>query len=263
MLAASLLAVLLATSPVAARAIGGHDGPTGPERAEVAGGWMRWDAPLGCPGAEWLMTRVEGYLGRPLAVDELEAASARGLGGQVRIGSHGRFELELYVGDAAELRHQVGDHDCRRLVDTAASLLAIAIDPLALGRSVVPLEQAEPPIPVPLELPAVAVERPVDVARSRATSEPVSWELIPVADRGEGQLDRSESPPSGRWRGVLATDAGLALGVFPNLAPRVHGRLGFELREPEARVGVRLELDGGAPLAGRFRASDEREIGGD
>ncbi|HLT40699.1 MAG TPA: hypothetical protein VK034_30695, partial [Enhygromyxa sp.] len=162
MLAASLLAVLLATSPVAARAIGGHDGPTGPERAEVAGGWMRWDAPLGCPGAEWLMARVEDYLGRPLAADELEAASTRGLGGHVRTGAHGRFELELHVDDAAELRHQISDHDCRRLADTAASLLAIAIDPLALGGSVVPLELAEPAILVPLEPAAIAVERRSD-----------------------------------------------------------------------------------------------------
>lgn len=240
MLAASLLAALFAADP------------------PVSASALEWEVPLGCPGAAWLTDRIEAYLGRPIAADELDAT----IGGSVRSGADGRFELELDIGDTR--RHRLADHDCRRLTDTAASLLAIAIDPLALGDPLVPLEQAEPPILVVRPQPPIASEPESSIEPPRAGPEPVPWELVPLtADDEVDEPDRPERLRSDRLRGVLAADAGLALGLFPNLAPQVHGRIGLELHEPDARVGLRVELDGGAALAGRFRASDGRELGGD
>jgi hypothetical protein len=240
MVFASLLAALLAASP------------------ETAVRAIEWEAPLACPSREWLATRIEAYLGRPLHADEL----ARGLGGRVHSSSDGRFELELDGGEGAMQRHELVDHDCRHLTDVAASLLAIAIDPLAIGAPVVPLEQSEPSIPVLRPAAPIEVAPPVVVEAPRVVPESPAWELIPVAEPST-RSDRIGDGPSGRLRGVLSADAGLALNVFPNLAPHVHAGLGFDLREVDARVGLRVIVDGGAAMAGRFRATDGRALGGD
>jgi hypothetical protein len=247
MVPASLLVALLVAGPTASASL----------RQPSA---IEWEAPLGCPDADWLNARIEAYLGRPLsAADRHEA---RGLRGRVRSGAHGRFELELVAGD----RRRVADHDCRRLADVAASLLAIALDPLALGEPLVPLERAEPAIPIPplsTESPIVIEVSLVAEPKRAMELEPVTWELVPVAEDLIDHRQRDRSSPDGNLRGLLAADAGLALGLFPNPAPQVHGRVGFDLHEPDARLGLRVELDGGAALAGRFRAGDGRELGGD
>lgn len=226
--------------------------PAGPLLALLAAGAIEWETPLECPGSDWLIGRVEAYLGRPLVDEELDAVSVHGY---VRSGAGGRFELELELG---EDRHRIADHDCRRLVDTAASLLAIVIDPLALARPVTPLEQAVPTIVVPLP---TGIEPSVQIVLARAEPDPRAWESSSIVD-AEG-IDRIVDAPSSRVRGSLAADAGLALGLFPNPAPQVHGRIGLDLHEPGARVGLRVELDGGAAVGGRFRAGDGRELGGD
>jgi hypothetical protein len=250
MIFASLLAALLATSP------------------EAAASAIEWEVPLACPGADWLTSRVEAYLGRPLDPGELERAVDRGFAARVRA-SEGRFELELNTSEASAQRHRVSDHDCQRLAEVAASLLAIAIDPLALGSPVVPVEHSEPPIVVPP--PAPRSEPPVEVAPvieaepPRVEPDPVTWELIPLMEdrpRDRSPRERTEQGAS-HLRGLFLADAGLALGLFPDVAPQVHAGVGVERREPDARVGLRVELAGGAALAGRFRATDGRELGGD
>jgi hypothetical protein len=242
MLSASVLAILLAASPESGRP-------------------LVWDAPLECPGADWLATRVEAYLGRPLTAAELDELDARGLGGRVAVGADGRFEVVLEIGDAVA-RHRIRDHDCRRLADLAASLLAIAIDPLALGGAVVPIEQAEPAITVPrLQTPEVVPPSvPAESPRTEPGPEP-SWELVPLG--GSPEADRARESPPGRASGVVLADVGFAFGLFPNLAPEVHGGVGLGLRDPDRHVGVRVDLLGGAALAGRFRARDGRDVGGD
>ncbi|MFO7568062.1 MAG: hypothetical protein R6X02_35800 [Enhygromyxa sp.] len=247
MVPASLLAALLAASPPGSSSA------------------LEWEAPLGCPGVDWLDARLEAYLGRPLAALERREALAQGLGGRVRSGEDGRFELELELGEA---RHHLADHDCRRLADSAASVLAIAIDPLALGGPVVPLEEAEPAILVPPIEPPVVDQGSLAPQPRSSVPEPVTWELRAGTDEDGLDQGRDRGPSGrersfGRLRGLLAADAGLALGLFPNPAPQVHARVGFDLHEPDARLGLRVELDGGAALGGRFRASDGRELGGD
>lgn len=244
MILARLLAVVLATSPDAASTIA-------------------WEVPLACPDADWLATRVEAYLGRPLHDDELKHATERGFAGRVRA-IEGGFELELVAGDSSTQRHHVADHDCQQLADVAASLLAIAIDPLALG-PVVPLEHSEPPILVP-PLPANSVGR--REAALALSLEPVrvedpapNWELIPISE--PSPRDRIKPSAKAGLRGLAVAEAGLALNLFPNPAPQVHAGLGLELHEPNARVAARIELLGGAALAGRFRANDGRELGGE
>jgi hypothetical protein len=98
--------------------------------------------------------------------------------------------------------------------------------------------------------------------------DPVTWELIPLTDASSRAPERARdrgtsSSGEARLRGLLLADAGLALAVFPNPAPHVHAGVGLDRRKADARVGLRVELSGGAALAGRFRATDGRELGGD
>lgn len=241
---ASLLAAVLATSP------------------ELAAKAVEWEAPLGCPGADWLTRRIEAYLGRPLSAADLEHVVDRRFGGRVR-SADGGFELALKVGEGATQRHRVADHDCEHLAEVAASLLAIAIDPLALGGPVVPLEHSEPPIPVPRPEPPIELANPVEVEPPREPElepEPELWQLVAVSD--EPPRDRPQRGET-RLRGLFLANAGLALNVFPNPAPQVHAGVGFDRHDADARVGWRIELAAGSALGGRFRASDGRELGGD
>jgi hypothetical protein len=52
----------------------------------------------------------------------------------------------------------------------------------------------------------------------------------------------------------IGASAGLALALFPNPAPEIHGNVGIS--RGGARAAFRGELHGGAILAGRFRSAD-------
>lgn len=249
--------------------------------------WLEWEAPLACPDLRWVGGRVEAYLGRPLSSGE-RADAGRRLAGQVRARADGRFELALRTGDPPDQRHRLADHDCRRLAELAASLVAIAIDPLALGEGVVPVvpvEQSEPSHPVAPPAP-VLVQRPTSrqadpppepepppkpdepkpEPKPPADEAPVAWELRVATEADERDRPRLGS---GRLRAVALADVGVALGVLPRVAPLAHGGLGLERAGVEARrgsgaqLGLRVELEGGVALAGQFRAPTTTEIGGD
>jgi hypothetical protein len=230
----------------------------GPSRAPQ----LEWDAPLECPDLPFVEDRVEAYLGRPLA-DEPEAHVAA----HVRVHAAG-FMLDLAtdtrgVRDRQRLTH----HDCVALVEIAASLAAISIDPLALG-DVDPIRGLNPirPPQVPL---SIEVQAPIQAADSVAVLPPVPMVATPspaptpseqpllvelYADPDAVDVEPPEPDPNPRTRVSVGASAGLALGLFPNPAPEVHGSVGFS--RGGARAAFRGELIGGAILAGRFRSAD-------
>jgi hypothetical protein len=225
-----------------------------PSGAEA--GSIHWEVPAACPDAQWLEQRVGAYLGRPLA-GEAEVT----LIGRV-YASEGRFTLELEtrvagVHDRQRLEHQ----DCRALVEIAASLAAIAIDPLAQPPLDALAPEYEPPDEPaePAEPPDEPPDEPLAPPPPSPPAPPAPELLIgPLAERGEDSSPRAEAPR--RTRLLLGANAGLALNLFPNPAPQVHGSLGLAHGGP--RAAVRVDVAGGAALAGRFRAS-EGSIGGD
>lgn len=67
-------------------------------------------------------------------------------------------------------------------------------------------------------------------------------------------MQRPEPNPGRRTRVSLGASAGLALALFPNPAPEVHGNVGIS--HGGARAAFRGELLGGAILGGQFRSAD-------
>jgi hypothetical protein len=222
---------------------------------------LEWDAPLECPDQRWVEARVSAYLGYPFA----DAAD-------VRVVAHARaqaagFVLELTT-DAGGVheRQQLSHHECLALVELAASLAAISIDPLAQGW------ERPPELPVGLEVqrpPASTTSAPVVVQRPASPearpappeTQPLLLELHadPEYDEDDetaeyGEVDQRRPKSPARTQVSLGASAGLALELFPNPAPEVHGNLGFS--RGGTRAAFRGELVGVAILAGRFRSED-------
>lgn len=264
----------------------------GPSEAD-AEARVTWEAPLECPGADSLEQRVDAYLGHALAGEALVLVS-----GRVRTSSAG-FVLELMtevggVRDQQRLTH----HDCAALVELAASLAAIAIDPLALAEvPVVPrpdTHRQQPPAPAtasgvaiqrpnarepskapptPAELAELAMleelaglaepVKPPEPAKLAKPPEPAEvpplFELYPSSDADTHDDDRPATDTRQTRALVLAT-GGVALNLFPNPAPQLRGGVG--LQHGNSRVAFRTQVDAGATLAGRFRSADD-SAGGD
>jgi hypothetical protein len=236
---------------------------------------LEWEAPLECPDQRWAADRVEAYLGRPLA-DETD----------VHVVLHVRAQAAGFVLDLAtdaggvRDRQQLVHHDCAALVEIAASLAAISIDPLAIGLRVDALgdpvpdwapdhalrnDVARPATQTPT-LPSVPDSPPPPVSSPPVSSPPVSSPLpgSPLseqpllvelyADPDFREADRDDPYPSPRTQVSIGASAGLALELFPNPAPEVHGNIAIS--RGRARTAFRAELVGGAILAGRFRSAD-------
>lgn len=205
---------------------------------------LTWEAPLHCPSQTDTQDAIEHYLGRSLADDDppTDMHVREAVGGY-------RLELRTRAG-----AHVIEGSDCARLTGLAASVAAIAIDPLAEPN------WREPPSltrrePAPSELAIVVVPEEVSVpAIPKVEPEPArdEWQLVESRPDTSPARDRR----SKRVRGLLSASAGLGLNLFPNPAPGFEAGLGID------RGALHVELDGGGWFAGRFRSS-EGDVGGD
>ncbi|MFV8756056.1 hypothetical protein ACNOYE_36350 [Nannocystaceae bacterium ST9] len=214
---------------------------------------LTWEAPLHCPSREVAAEALEHYLGRSLAEDDPPTDM------RVREAAGG-YRLELHTRAGA---HVIEGVDCGRLTQLAASVAAIAIDPLALSMPFDPptLARVEPerapievaPAIIEAPLPEPPAIEPTPIERPRPDPEPElrDWRTTqtPV---DEGPRLRHDT----RLRGLLSASAGLGLAVFPRPAP------GFEAGVGLDRGALHLELGGGGWFAGQFRSSSG-EVGGD
>jgi hypothetical protein len=205
---------------------------------------LTWEAPLHCPSRSDTAAAIEHYLGRSLA-DVDPPTDMRVLE------ATGGYRLELQTRAGA---HVIEGVDCGRLTQLAASVAAIAIDPLADATSVDPPSLARRE-PEPIAIAAVElIPPPIALPEPEIEPEPMSneWQLV------EGPSDQ---PPArerrtSEVRGLLTASAGLGLNVFPAPAP------GFEAGVGIDRRALHIELGGGGSFAGRFRSS-AGEVGGD
>ncbi|KIG19663.1 hypothetical protein DB30_00172 [Enhygromyxa salina] len=256
----------------------------GPTSAD-AGARIAWEAPLECPTASSLERRVSAYLGR--AMTSSPSATSIVVVGRVHA-SRGGFVLELTTAiDGVRDQQQLSHHDCASLLELAASLAAIAIDPLAITeRRLI----SEPPIrvmeiqrprpaapphaaPAPHELdelatlaelaqPTIApstnpapIINPAPPAVLDPTESVTEFELY----ASEDTVDHGDEQPQ-PTRALVSAVGGLALNLFPNPAPQLRGGVG--LQHGNHRVAFRALLDAGVTLAGQFRSANG-SVGGD
>lgn len=237
-----------------------------------AGPRLEWDAPLECPDQPWAADRIDAYLGRPLA-DEADVLVSVHVSAQAA-----GFVLDLATeAGGVEDRQQLVHHDCAALVEIAASLAAISIDPLASGGLRAGVRGAPLPDWAPSNARVDEVQRPAtQFPTATATpapptpaplappppappaEQPLLYELY--ADPDVRDVDRFEPNQPPRTRLSIGASAGLALELFPNPAPEVRGSVGVS--HGGARAAFRGELLGGAILVGRFR-SEDGQSGGD
>ncbi|MDC0722742.1 hypothetical protein [Nannocystis bainbridge] len=199
-----------------------------------------WQAPAGCPDRDALATAIARRLGRDPGPDELA------LDGRVeRSGAtHFRLDLRLTVAGHTQAR-RLGARRCDALVDAAALLAALALDPTVAARGEpVDLEAPEAgelaPDPVPGD---AAIDPAPDLApRPEASLEPPAPAPSPPppdpAVTAEAPL-APPSPPRRRGPGMLLRLAGgLEVGTLPAPTATVDLALGVLWRR------ARLEFHG-------------------
>lgn len=161
----------------------------------------------GCPDADALRSRVERLIGRPLR-DGAEAVAV------TATVTHGEtFALALRVRSDTGVRERtITAGDCGALVEIAAVVIAVAVDPSA---SLLP-----EPAPEPESEPAPEAEPPP------AITPPQPAEIVP-----------SRRPP--RPTGTLGVLAGVGLGIVPGPTAVIGG--GGGVRWPHARLDLAVE----------------------
>lgn len=216
------------------------------------------ELPLHCPSPARAEQAIEHYLGRPLAPDDPRATM------QIDE-TRGGYRLELRGPSG---RHVLEGVDCGHLVELAANVAAVAIDPLA---GLVPpppsgltTRDAIEPIPVTSERDTATLPDAPRPEPPLPPALPSPRELGPRVPDDPALVDRYEPPRprSGNLRGLVAASGTLGLGLFPNPSPGFELGLGLARRSPARRVGLHVELAGGADFAGRFRAAGV-DAGGD
>jgi len=198
---------------------------------------VAWRVPEGCPDVEVLHAGIRRSLGG-LAVERRQPVQ---VGVVVTPAGEQRFRLELRLdaGDGPTERVLTTD-SCVAAIDTAAWLIAIAIDVRAVDPAALPPEapladdESEPTVPEP---PA-ADPRPLPP--EPAPPPPAPRADPPPADR---------PPPPRKLHLDLWAGGGLGLGLLPRLAPTA--ALGLTL------VGPRWE----AELSGHYWARQREPFG--
>lgn len=108
---------------------------------------VAWEAPPGCPGQTVLRRQVEALLGRSLSAPFHRRVDVRGTVKRV----DDRFTLEITgVAEGAPFQRDLVDVSCSALTEAAALILALAIDPSAVGAPLPPQpdRSLDPPHPI-------------------------------------------------------------------------------------------------------------------
>ena len=204
----------------------------------AAGELLRWDAPASCPSRAALEQAVAADLGRPLTTGDAEAVSA---GASARRRGDRRWELALTIEprDAPAVARTVVAERCELLVEAAALMIAVAIDPDLFAEPVLAAEPtSREPQDIPLEVP-------------------VSRKLPEVHD-APAPRPRPTPPATRSLRAAVSLAAGLDVGALPRPAPGFLLRLGLLARRVRAEVGAGHWLEQSARVAGSAGGGDVR-----
>ncbi len=177
-----------------------------------------WDAPAACPDREALLERTRARLPE-------HARGPAAIRGQVRTSASGyALTLELVVADGPPTRRELEAPLCDELVDAAALVVAVALDPVFAA--------VDP-----------AIERAVE------GSTPTRVDRVVVAPRGriETSPRPTSAPRTSAPRPRRETMRALGIGLRPSVGawfgalPRVAPTIGFDVVLP-ARRALRGEL---------------------
>lgn len=221
-----------------------------PATDDAAGPALTWSAPTGCPDQAWVRSRMHRYLAseEPLALD---------VAGRIELSEAG-YRLWLSIDGSPRT---LQGHDCARLAEAAALIIAVAADPVAVANTVENVAQHQPsgrspePAPTPARAEGQVPPPPAVVERETPPSSPSSPDPTPPPSSNP---TRSSSPRlSGGVRprlGVGGNDlpaAGIGVGAVGLLRGALPWRvqLGGTVWIPrtvdlgeQADVGARLWL---------------------
>ncbi|MCA9704713.1 MAG: hypothetical protein KDK70_02550 [Myxococcales bacterium] len=182
--------------------------PAAPERGGELS--LAWDAPQACPGREVVLERVEGLLGRSLR--DAEASPVRVQARVEPVGEALRLSLRTETAEGRSDREMSGQ-TCEVLVDAAALVIAVALDPsLALGPEPEPEPEPQPLGDLPECIEPDAIE-----AQALEPAEPAP----------------APEPVAGTVRAAVTG----SLGPLPLAAPGVEVVAGFVRRQARVELG--------------------------
>jgi hypothetical protein len=237
-----------------------------PDRARPA---LAWDAPAGCPSQD-LFGRVAGLVG--LGREALAAKLLR-VDAQVRQPAEGGFQAHLTVEtDVGSGERTFEAEDCRSLLDGAALIVALAVDPAV---KVPAVKVKSPPPTSALHASPRFLLRPLLGADLGVLPEAgivyglaagVAWPRVRLELDGTSQPRQeifNTSGHGGRIRPLLGTGVRACLqpGQPGRFEPAVcaGGRLawlrstGLSILQPETHDSLAVMLDLGAALAVRLQ----------
>ncbi|WP_434425770.1 hypothetical protein [Nannocystis pusilla] len=195
---------------------------------------LRWDAPPACPSREALGRAVAADLGRPLTPADAAAVTARAT---ARRRPDRRWELGLILEprDAPPVARTVVAERCELLLEAAALMIAVAVDPELLAGP--PLtaapatrELGDIPLAVPVVRDLPTATKPARLPAAPTSAPAPTHEPAPASPLGPA------SKPA--LRATLAVATGLDVGALPRPAPGFMVRLGLLARRVRAEVGA-------------------------
>jgi hypothetical protein len=191
---------------------------------------FRWEAPNECPDDARALAAVEGLLGQPLAeAREQELA----ISVNVQPGADGFAAKLLFVSPQGAQERDLEHPDCDKLLEAAALLAALAIDPERVRARQAAAEAGQG---------TSVTEAPAPAAPSQSTPEPAEPKACPPS------LPSVQRSPKPTWRTGFGLAALAGAGVLPGLRPGLATELGIRIDGFHARVVGRYWFPGSADI---------------
>lgn len=211
-------------------------GPEAPAPESAATVRLTWHAPIDCPKRTHLEQRIEQHLGRPL--DQSAEKPGIEISGIVRPPADAdkgwRLELVITREQNTGSRELTAD-TCAELVDAAAFIAAVAIDPTVATEDPAPPPEEEPP--------------PESEPQLQPKPEP---KPEPPPEPGPVTVPRTGP------RGAVSLSGGAGFGLLPRAFPVVDLRGALLLRRARIELGVQHDFTTQTPIVdgigGRFWA---------
>jgi hypothetical protein len=225
---------------------------------------LTWAAPKSCPKRAEVLARIAALLERPLGQDPERVLVVTGRIRRTR-GAY-TLELRLVLGDESSTR-TLSAPTCRELLEPAAVVVALAIDPVDAA-PVEPLLIPEPPPATEIEAEPPAAE-PVAPVTPEPVAPPIASqpddEVAPMPATSRDDDMRGPGPRGPAFRRVkalLGVRGGVDGGNLPGVGGALEGSVGLLVGRARAEIAVvhlferqQVRDDGGG---GSFRMTAAR-----
>lgn len=194
---------------------------------------FRWDAPNECPDDAGALAAVVALLGQPLA-----EAREQDLAVSVNVQAvSDAFSAKLLFVSPQGTQERALEHpSCDKLMEAAALLVALAIDPERVRARQAAAEAGEAP-----EIAANPVAPPLQSMPEPAPSPQACPPTLPA---------RPAPPRQPEWRHSLAMAGFAAAGILPGLGAGLAAELGVRSESLHARLTARYWFPGSVDIQG-------------